>query len=119
MATGLVNVIKNAAMDAMHNAQMCDLRFGKVISTVPLKVQVTNQFTIPESLLVVPEHLTNYELEVTTNGYGWITEEEQSHKHELKQIKQKLKIHGELEVGDRVALLRATGGQSYYILDRI
>lgn len=119
MASGLVDVMKRASIDAMENAQMTDLRYGKVTSEKPLKVYVTNLFTIPESMLVVPEHLTDYEIEITTDGYGWVTEEEQSHKHDIKQKKRKLKIHGALKVGDKVALLRKQGGQSYFILDRL
>lgn len=119
MASGLIDVMKRASMEAMENAQMSDLRYGKVTSEKPLKVYVTNLFTIPESMLVVPEHLTDYEIEITTEGYGWVTEEEQSHKHDIKQKKRKLKIHGALKVGDKVALLRKQGGQSYFILDRL
>lgn len=59
MSSGLIEIIKRASLDAMDNAQMCDLRYGKVISTSPLKVQITSQFVIPSSLLVVPKRLKN------------------------------------------------------------
>ena len=133
MSTGLIDIMKRASMDAMDNAQMCDLRYGKVVSTKPLKVQVTNLFTIPEALLVVPEHLTDYNVEVTID---WDTENHththnisdsfsgggsassETHKHDIIG-KKKMTVHGALKVGDKVALLRKTGGQSYFILDRI
>jgi 5-methylthioribose kinase len=102
MSTGLVGAVKKAALDAIENAKMCDLRYGKVVNTSPLKVQVTNQFTIPSSLLVVPEHLTNHEVRVT-----------------LDNVTKTMTVLGELKVGDKVALLRKQGGQSYFILDRI
>ena len=117
MSTGIINIIKQAAQDVVNNSQMCDLRFGKVVSVSPLKVQVTHQFTIPEKLLIVPEHLTTYQVDVTML---WETEESEDHKHQIESNKsKKLIIHNELKVGDKVALLRATGGQTYYILDRI
>lgn len=103
MATGLIDVIKRAAMDAINNAQMCDLRVGTVVSTAPLKVKVSNVFTVPNTLLIVPQHLTDYEVSVKLSG----TEE------------QTLEIKNALKTGDRVALLRKQGGQSYFILDRI
>ena len=133
MSTGLLDIMKRASMDAMDNAQMCDLRYGKVVSTNPLKVQVTNLFTIPESLLIVPEHLTDHNVSVTIN---WNTENhthshnisdsytgggsasDNTHKHGITG-KKTMTIHGALKVGDKVALLRKTGGQSYFILDRI
>jgi hypothetical protein len=128
MATGLIDVMKRASMEAVANAQMCDLRYGKVTSVDPLEVYVTNLFTLPEELLVVPEHLTDYEIKVTTDGYNWTTEDKSggagdasfsSHNHEIKEIERTLKVHGALKVDDKVVLLRKQGGQSYFILDRL
>lgn len=154
MPTGIVEIMKRAAIDVMESRQMCDLRFGTVISTSPLKVQITNQFTIPESLLIVPRHLTDYTVKVsfnwntenagshdhsysgTTNSasggsgessfashshsYSGTTATTPDHKHVVKSTKDKsMTIHNALVVGDKVALIRKTGGQSYYILDRI
>lgn len=133
MSSGLIEVMKRASLDAMDNAQMCDLRFGKVISIAPLKVQVTAQFIIPQSLLIVPEHLTDHSVDVTIE---WNTEND-THKHTISDTytgggsassnthnhgvvgKKTMIVHGALKVGDKVALLRKQGGQSYFILDRI
>lgn len=133
MSTGLIDIMKRASIDAMDNAQMCDLRYGKVVSTKPLKVQVTNLFTIPEALLVVPEHLTDHKVSVTID---WDTENHththsisdsytgggsagsNTHKHDITG-KKTMTVHSALKVGDKVALLRKQGGQSYFILDRI
>lgn len=102
MSSGLIAIIKRAALDAIDNAQMCDLRYGTVVSINPLKVQITNLFTIPEGLLVIPEHLTDHKVEVIIDGDT-----------------QTMTIKGLLKIGDKVALLRKQGGQSYFILDRI
>lgn len=115
MSTGLIEIMKSASKAQMENSQMCDLRFGTVISASPLKVQVTNQFTIPEALLIVPQHLTEHEMEITVD---WSTEDAEEHSHDIKD-KKKITIHNQLKVGDKVALIRKTGGQSYYILDRL
>lgn len=106
MATGIVEVIKRASLDAVKNNQMCDLRLGTVVSTSPLKVQVTNQFTIPEKLLIVPQNLKDYSVRISEDG-------------DTPTGEKTITIHNALRLGDRVALLRKTGGQSYYILDRI
>lgn len=124
MSSGLVGVIKQIAMDAVDNSKIPDLRFGTVISDSPLKVQVTNQFIIPSSMLIVPQNLTDHELDVTIDAsYGWGTENEivdgQPHKHQLNIGEQKLKIHNRLKTGDKVVMLRKQGGQSYFILDRL
>ena len=107
MASGLIDIMKRASLDAMDANQMCDLRYGTVVSVSPLRIQVTNLFTIPESLLVVPQHLTDYEVEVTA---PW---------DEDVDSKKSMTVHNALKVGDKVALIRKTGGQSYFILDRV
>ena len=100
MATGLIDIMKRASIDAVDNAQMCDLRYGKVISLNPLKVQITNQFIIPESMLVVPTKFTTVALNIILGDEQVI-------------------VDNMLKVGDKVVLLRKQGGQSYFILDRI
>lgn len=129
MSTGLIDIMKRASLDAMEANQPADLRFGTVVSVTPLKVQVTNQFSIPQSLLIVPEHLTDYEIELsfenasakqpvtlsTPDGTMFFS----GNTTFDYPIKHKIKIYGALKVNDRVALLRKQGGQSYFILDRI
>jgi hypothetical protein len=84
MSTGLIKVIKQASIDAMETGQPCDWRTGVVTSVSPLKVQITPQFILPSSVIVVP-----------------------------------LRLKNDLNKGDKVALLRQKGGQSYLILDKI
>lgn len=116
MSTGLIGIVKRAALDAEDSRQPCDLRFGTVTSVKPLKIQITNQFILPESLLIVPQHLTDHEVEVTIPN--WKTSQSDGHTHSIEG-KNKMTVHGALKVGNQVALIRKTGGQSYYILDRI
>ena len=105
MATGLTEVMKLAALDVVDNAKMCDLRWGTVISASPLKIQITNQFILPASMLVVPKSLTKYDIELNLM-IGDVTIDS-------------ITIDNSLRVNDRVALLRQGGGQSYYVLDKI
>lgn len=116
MSTGLINIMKLASQHAMDNAQMCDLRFGTVVGVFPLRIQVTNQFTLPESLLIVPEHLTDYTVKCAFTlppvTVGDVTTNEEPMDTDII-------IQNALKVGDKVALLRKQGGQAYYVLDRI
>ena len=98
MSTGILKVVKQAALDAVENSQPCDLRYGEVVSVSPLKVRITPLFTLPDSLLIVPHGLTKYEV----NFEGMI-----------------YTVDNSLKIGDRVALLRQQGGQAYFILDRV
>ena len=102
MSSGMIKVIKQAALDAIDSSQPTDLRFGTVVSVSPLKVQVSNQLTLPSASLIVPQHLTNHYVNVTIDGDA-----------------KTMLVYGALTVGNKVALLRKQGGQSYFILDRI
>lgn len=129
MSSGLIDIMKRSALDAVEAGKPCDLRYGTVISIAPLKVRVTNQFIIPKSMLIVPEYLTDYEIEVTVKpDYGWNTQNRSggsgeaaftSHNHDIYFERKKILIHGALKVGDKVVLLRQAGGQHFLILDRL
>lgn len=141
MASGLIDIMKRAAIDANEASQPTDLRYGTVTSVTPLAVQITNQMTIPQSLLILPNHLTDYTVPVTFN---WTTEtagdhnhsysgsdsggdshsgnvdNNGDHTHQIVSGKSKtITIHNALKVGDKVALIRKQGGQAFYILDKI
>ena len=146
MSTGIIEIIKVAAMDAIENSKPCDLRFGTVSSISPLKVKVSNDFIIPESLLVVPEHLTDYSLNanvggdgntssssgtsvsmhvegetlvINTNVISTVDEDEPTDETVDFVDDRTLTIYNGLNVGDKVVLLRNQGGSSYLILDRV
>lgn len=129
MSTGLIEIMKRSALDAMESGKPCDLRYGTVISTSPLKIKVSSQFIIPEALLIVPEHLTDYEVDVSiAPEYGWVTQERAgggdmaafaSHDHDIHISRKKIKIHGALKVDDKVVLIRQAGGEYYLVLDRL
>lgn len=129
MSSGLIDIIKRSAIDAIESRKPCDLRYGTVISTSPLKVRVTNQFIIPKAMLIVPQHLTDHEIEVTVEqGFDWNTKDigegigsdgVPKHKHKIYFEKKKIKIHGALKTGDKVVMVRQAGGQNFLILDRL
>lgn len=117
--------MKQAAVDAMESGQPTDLRYGVVTSVDPLKIQITPQFILPESVLVVPQHLTNYEIPISVN---WTTSSVSggsgdasfaSHNHTIAEEQTTITINNALQVDDRVALLRSKGGQSYFVLDKV
>lgn len=104
MASGLLEVMKLASQQANEAGQPTDLRIGTVTSVNPLRVKVSSQFTLPSTLLIVPQHLTDYKVKVRMEDS--VEDKEMTIKNALK-------------VGDKVAMLRKQGGQSYLILDRI
>lgn len=104
MASGLLDVMKLVSKQERDSEQPTDLRIGTVTSVSPLKVQISSQFTLPATLLIVPQHLTNYKVKVRMED---ATEDKE------------MTIKNALKKGDKVAMLRKHGGQSYLIIDRI
>lgn len=110
MSTGLIDIMKRASVGAIEASKPCDLRYGTVISANPLKIRVTNQLVLTAGVLIVPQHLTNHTVDVSAtinlpeSSTGSIS---------------RLTINNALKSGDKVALLRESGGQRFYVLDRI
>jgi hypothetical protein len=143
MSTGIIEIIKTAALEAVENSNPCDLRFGTVSSISPLKVKVSNDFIIPESLLIVPEHLTDHGLVTNLGGEGGdsgdgssvtmkvvdeiltitttaVVDESTETTEQVDFVDERtITMYNSLEVGDNVVLLRNQGGSSYLIIDRI
>lgn len=73
---------------------------GVVSSAAPLKVKISNDLELPESALIVGDQFAEITME-TTDGYHTV------------------KYDNRLKTGDRVRLLKNTGGQQYYIIGRL
>lgn len=80
------------------------VEMGIVSNTNPLTVKLPNdsKMTLYDTDLVVPEHLTDYEVEITST-----------------EGKKKIKVHGALKKGDAVYLLTYNDGKKYFIIDRV
>lgn len=145
----MIEIMKIAAMDAIENGKPCDLRIGTVTSIAPLKVQITSNLIIPESLLVVPQYLTDYSVdmnlgasEVSSNDLNinvvgdllvfsnqtnevpiddedYPTEDTVDTTPPEVVDERTMTVYNSLKVGDKVALIRNQGGKMYYILDRV
>ena len=141
----MIEIMKVAAMDAIENSKPCDLRFGTVISTTPLKIQITNNLILPESLLIVPQNLTDYTVDANmgigrNDGYSItvtnetlnLTSNTESEDIETdptegtvdskpaEEVNERtITVYNALQIGDKVALIRNQGSTKFYILDRI
>lgn len=127
----LLRLLQQATQETMEASQLTDVVFGNVISDNPLKIQIEQKLTLTEKQLLLCRNVTDYETEISVDmGYGWITEDTQNgtklqslslaqnHKHDIKLAKKKIKIHNALKTGERVILVRLSGGQRYLVLDR-
>ena len=104
MAKGLSDAIKQLALRAVKSDGQVDIRYGAVISTMPLRIQITPDFILPPEVIMIPDRFSPQMIEMSdVSG-------------ELEEVT--WSWHDGLEVGDQVALIRESGGGKYYILDR-
>ena len=124
MLPNAVELVKQAAVEAVDATKPVFLLFGEVISVSPLKIQVDQKSIYTEKMLVLTRNVTDFEVDMTVSH---ITENRAggsgdpafaSHNHEYKG-KKKFKVHNALTVGDEVVLGRVQGGKRFVVLDRI
>ena len=134
----LIEIIKQAAVEAVAAANPCAIMFGQVISITPLKINVEQRLTLDESHLILTTLVRDLEVEMTVDhftendayldtshshlfsGDGSVSSStfDSTHKHAYKG-KKKFQVHLGLLVGESVMLMQVQGGQKYIILDRV
>lgn len=119
-----VELVKQAAVEAVEATKPVQFLFGKVISVSPLKIQVSAKSIYTEKMLILTRNVTDFEVDmtvshVTLNRAGGSGDPAfASHNHDYKG-KKKFKVHNALIVGDEVVLGRVQGGKRFVVLDRI
>ncbi len=113
--TELVEEIKRAAVGAVDAGKPCGVFFGVVKSEKPLEILVEQKLTLGGEQLILSRTVTDYEIEVEMD-WDKLTAEPI-----LKKIKdkKKIKVQGSLKAGERVVLIRLTGGQRFLVADRV
>ena len=114
----LVRAMQQMSVGASEASYPADVMSGTILSAKPLKVQVEQRFTISGDMLVVPEHLTDYEIKVTVEKSNTKEAGEPQHQHEYGG-ELVIKVHGALKKGDRVQMIRQQGGQKFVIIDKV
>lgn len=114
MYSGIIPIIKRAAVDAVNATQPVQFLFGKVTSVSPLKIQVTPKLTLGAGNLVIAGSLSKKTVSFTVKGD---TETASTHKHGVS-IPVSITIDNSLKKGDSVILARMQGGNKYLVLDK-
>lgn len=132
-AKNVVQLVKQAATEAVEAGKPVNILFGTVISDKPLKIQVDQQSIYTEAMLVLTRNVTDYEIDITVSAQsvpishghpvvdtytGGGTATEISHNHPI-QGRKTIKIHNALMVGDQVVLARMQKGKRFVVLDRV
>lgn len=96
------------------------LLIGKVTKAKPLTIQLLDEskLSIGESLLTVPEHLTDHYVKVSieTNSGSHSGHESGNGSHNHENVK--MKMYDALKAGETVYILSLEGGNHYVIVGR-
>lgn len=144
----LVQLIKQAAVEAVNAHDPMALKIGEVVSTRPLKISINQKITVSASQLILTNAVRDYTVEMTVDhttdsalgsidlthqhSYSGTTSDGEafsgntetggakdlSHRHTYTGRK-KFTVHLGLETGEKVLLLRCDGGQKFIVLDRV
>ena len=120
----LVKLIKKAAMDALNASAPANVFFGTVLSASPLQIQVDTKLILTSASLILTKNVTTHQISMTVEheteetGGGSGDSSFASHKHSYKGTKL-YTVNNGLTVGEKVVLIRASGGQKYVVIDRV
>ena len=111
----LIRLIQRVAVAAVMASKPTALRFGKVISTSPLKISVEQKMTLSKENLILTRNVKDHTTKVTVS---WTSEAAENHTHQLTG-KKEITVHNALEVGEEVIMISMQGGQRFIVWDRL
>ncbi|CCI81736.1 DUF2577 family protein [Lactobacillus hominis] len=105
-----------------------DVVYGVVVSTKPLKVQLSNQIVIDDNFIILGKHIGKIKLagkaKIKVKSHADQVGDKSGMRpdvdEEIDFPKQEyyFEIDNELKVDDKVTLIRADGGQQFYLFER-
>ena len=127
----MVQMVKQAATEAVRAGKPMELRFGTVVSVLPLEIRIDQKAPLREPQLILTRNVTDYEVDISVSHITEPTGREESegrdgytarsfytHTHGYRG-KKKITVHNALVVGDEVVLVQVQGGKKFLVLDRM
>lgn len=119
----IVGAIKDIVVNTIRSLSLSDIEIGEVVSADPLIIQTESKIPLDASSIVLTKNTSLHSIDMSVDhltenraGGGGMAEYA-SHNHEYKERKTYL-VHNELLVGEKVILLRESGGQRYIAIDK-
>lgn len=120
--SNFIEAMKKSAIEAIRAENPTSIVYGKVISDIPLQVQVNGKLNLDEEFLVLTKNVSDYEVEIDLKfeGKGSILcGQDKEILKELSMESAKIKVKNALKINDEVVLIQMQGGQKYVILDKM
>ncbi len=117
--SNLVQLIQQIAVKAVETKKPCDYIVGTVVSEKPLKIKVSQALILEEEFLHLTRNVTDFETEFTLDRIGIFHVVHIDPPTDTWADKQKVTIHNALKIGEKVLLVRKSGGQDFIVIDRV
>ncbi len=105
----MLEAVKLLAYDVLQQENLTDICYGTVTETEPLKIVLKQKLELTESFLVLSQnvikHTINYSMRRKDTDENWVQYE--------------MIVEKQLKKGERVILIKMTGGQRYVVIDRV
>jgi hypothetical protein len=105
----MLEAVKLLAYDVLQQENLTDICYGTVTETEPLKIVLEQKLELTESFLVLSQnvikHTINYSMRRKDSDENWVQYE--------------MIVEKQLKKGERVILIKMTGGQRYVVIDRV
>lgn len=121
-ASGIIEKIKRAALEAQDAAKPVNVCFGEVVSASPLKIRVEQKLLLGEKQLILTRNVTDFITSISlTQETEALSPEEQGDllSRQGDGEKRQVTVCNGLEAGDRVVMIRQQEGQKFIVADRI
>ncbi len=105
----MLEAVKLLAYDVLQQENLTDICYSTVTETEPLKIVLEQKLELTESFLVLSQnvikHTINYSMRRKDSDENWVQYE--------------MIVEKQLKKGERVILIKMTGGQRYVVIDRV
>lgn len=124
MSLDLLEIIKQAGIEAMEATKPVKVMFGEVKSVKPLMIMVEQKLPLTEDFLILTYAVKDHWREMTVdhlteNASGGSGDSAYAAHNHAYVGRKKFLVHNDLEVGEHVLLLAMQGGQKFVVLDRV
>ena len=123
-STQLYQTMQQLVNQTMQAGKPCDYVLGRVESTNPLSIRVSQKDVVTEPFLVLTDAVRDYDVDIgvshtTENRAGGSGDAEfASHNHDYTGRK-KIHVYNDLQVSESVIMVRQSGGQEFCVLSRV
>lgn len=98
----LIQIIKQAAIEAVEASNPTRLLYGTVVTSSPLSIKIDQKFTLPSDFLILTKNVMKYKTVLLIDG-----------------TQKEVTVDNSLKVGNKVVLMQEQGGQKYIVLDKV